>query len=238
MQNEAARILVVDDEESITQLVSTVLRYEGFEVECAAGGRAAVKLTDRFRPDLIVLDVMLPDLDGFEVYRRLSATEPRVPVLFLTAKDQPADRVHGLTLGADDYVGKPFGVKELLARVRVQLRRPRASARHLDEVRVGEVTLDLRLRRAHCGRRPLDLSSREFELLEYLLDHADRVVTREELLRAVWGYSAAPLTRTVDNFVAKLRKKVEPDPRNPRHILTVHGSGYRLVRFVDEGLPA
>jgi two-component system OmpR family response regulator len=123
MQNEAARILVVDDEESITQLVSTVLRYEGFEVECAAGGRAAVKLTDRFRPDLIVLDVMLPDLDGFEVYRRLSATEPRVPVLFLTAKDQPADRVHGLTLGADDYVGKPFSLEELVARVRAILRR-------------------------------------------------------------------------------------------------------------------
>ncbi|HEV8156606.1 MAG TPA: response regulator, partial [Gaiellales bacterium] len=112
MQNAAPRILVVDDEESITQLVSTVLRYEGFEVECAASGRAAVKLTDRFRPDLIVLDVMLPDLDGFEVYRRLSATEPRVPVLFLTAKDQPGDRVHGLTLGADDYVGKPFSLEE------------------------------------------------------------------------------------------------------------------------------
>src|SRR6185503_1146674 len=125
MQNEAPRILVVDDEESITQLVSTVLRYEGFEVECAGSGRAAVKLTDRFRPDLVVLDVMLPDLDGFEVYRRLSATEPRVPVLFLTAKDQPADRVHGLTLGADDYVGKPFSLEELVARVRAVLRRTR-----------------------------------------------------------------------------------------------------------------
>jgi len=127
-------------------------------------------------------------------------------------------------------------VKELLARVRVQLRRPRTTPRHADEVRLGEVTLDLRQRRAQCGRTPLDLSSREFELLEYLLDHADRVVTREELLKAVWGYSAAPLTRTVDNFVAKLRKKVERDPRNPRHILTVHGSGYRLVRTVDDGL--
>ncbi len=128
MQNEAPRILVVDDEESITQLVSTVLRYEGFEVECAASGRAAMKLTDRFRPDLIVLDVMLPDLDGFEVYRRLSATEPRVPVLFLTAKDQTADRVHGLTLGADDYVGKPFSLEELVARVRAILRRTQPDA--------------------------------------------------------------------------------------------------------------
>jgi DNA-binding response OmpR family regulator len=152
----------------------------------ASTGEEGLDLAMAKHPDLVLLDLLLPRMSGYEVCRR-----------------------------------------------------PRASARPTEEVRVGEVTLDLRLRRARCGRRPLDLSSREFELLEYLLDHADRVVTREELLRAVWGYSAAPLTRTVDNFVAKLRKKVERDPRRPRHILTVHGAGYRLVRPSDgDPLPA
>ena len=122
-EDRAARVLVVDDEDSITQLVSTVLRYEGFEVECAADGRTAVRMAERFRPDLVVLDVMLPDWDGFEVYRRLDAESTRLPVLFLTARDAPADRVHGLTLGADDYVGKPFSLEELVARVRAVLRR-------------------------------------------------------------------------------------------------------------------
>jgi DNA-binding response OmpR family regulator len=129
-------------------------------------------------------------------------------------------------------------VRELVARVRVQLRRAHQPERGPAEVQLGDVVVDLRLRRARAGRRPLDLSSREFELLEYLIDHADKVVTREELLSAVWGYGEPPLTRTVDNFVAKLRKKVERDPRDPRHILTVHGSGYRLVRTEDDALPA
>ena len=195
-------------------------------------------LTIEDEPDLRLILQDNLEFEGYEVCRRLRAERFTMPIIMLTARNAEMDRVTGLELGADDYIGKPFGVKELLARVRVQLRRPRQAARRADEVRVGEVTLDLRLRRAQCGRMPLDLSSREFELLEYLLDHADRVVTRDELLRAVWGYSAAPLTRTVDNFVAKLRKKVERDPRNPRHILTVHGSGYRLVRTAEDALPA
>src|SRR3954453_1399711 len=172
MQNEAPRILVVDDEESITQLVSTVLRYEGFDVECAASGRAAVKLSDRFRPDLIVLDVMLPDLDGFEVYQRLSATEPRVPVLFLTAKDQPADRVHGLTLGADDYVGKPFSLEELVARVRAILRRTRGEAGDGSSLRYADLVMDDEAHEVRRGDRVIELTPTEYHLLRYLLLNA------------------------------------------------------------------
>ena len=227
------RVLTVEDEPDLRLILQDNLEFEGYEVLSASTGEEGLDLAMAKRPDLVLLDLLLPRMSGYEVCRRLRAEHFTMPIIMLTARNAEMDRVTGLELGADDYMGKPFGVKELLARVRVQLRRPRATPRHPDEVRVGEVTLDLRQRRAQCGRTPLDLSSREFELLEYLLDHADRVVTREELLRSVWGYSAAPLTRTVDNFVAKLRKKVERDPRNPRHILTVHGSGYRLVRTVD-----
>src|SRR6478672_455673 len=188
MQNEAPRILVVDDEESITQLVSTVLRYEGFEVECAASGRAAMKLTDRFRPDLIVLDVMLPDLDGFEVYRRLSATEPRVPVLFLTARDSTEDRVHGLTLGADDYVGKPFSLEELVARVRAVLRRTRGGQDDGAVLRYADLELDEDAHEVVRGDRLIQLTPTEFNLLRYLLANAGRVVSKAQILDHVWRY--------------------------------------------------
>jgi DNA-binding response OmpR family regulator len=232
------RVLTVEDEPDLRLILQDNLEFEGYEVLSAATGEEGLELAIAKQPDLVLLDLMLPRMSGYEVCRRLRAGQFTMPIIMLTARNAEMDRVAGLELGADDYMGKPFGVKELLARVRVQLRRPRVT-RPPEQVRLGEVTLDLRMRQARCGRTPLDLSSREFELLEYLLDHADRVVTREELLRAVWGYSAAPLTRTVDNFVAKLRKKVERDPRRPRHILTVHGAGYRLVRPADgDPLPA
>ena len=233
------RVLTVEDEPDLRLILQDNLEFEGYEVLSAATGEEGLDLAMARRPDLVLLDLMLPRMSGYEVCRRLRAARFTMPIIMLTARNAEMDRVAGLELGADDYVGKPFGVKELLARVRVQLRRPRAAGPMRDEVRVGEVTLNLRMRQARCGPTPLDLSSREFDLLEYLFDHADRVVTRDELLRAVWGYSAAPLTRTVDNFVAKLRKKVERDPRHPRHILTVHGAGYRLVRAGDgDPLPA
>jgi DNA-binding response OmpR family regulator len=233
------RVLTVEDEPDLRLILQDNLEFEGYEVLTASTGEEGLDLARARRPDLVLLDLLLPRMSGYEVCRRLRAEQFTMPIIMLTARNAEMDRVTGLELGADDYVGKPFGVKELLARVRVQLRRPRPPARPADEIRVGEVTLDRRLRQARSGGKALDLSSREFELLEYLLDHADRVVTRDELLRAVWGYSAAPLTRTVDNFVAKLRKKVEEDPRHPRHILTVHGTGYRLVRSLEPGgLPA
>jgi len=227
MQNEAARILVVDDEESITQLVSTVLRYEGFEVECAAGGRAAVKLTDRFRPDLIVLDVMLPDLDGFEVYRRLSATEPRVPVLFLTAKDQPADRVHGLTLGADDYVGKPFSLEELVARVRAVLRRTRGGQEDGAVLRYADLELNEDAHEVTRGDRLIQLTPTEFNLLRYLLANAGRVVSKAQILDHVWRYDFGGDSSVVETYISYLRKKVDGGGEDPL-IQTVRGFGYSL----------
>ena len=225
----ALRVLAVEDEPEMQVILRDNLEYEGFEVLSAATGEEGLQLAMAKQPDLILLDLLLPRMSGYEVCRRLRTEHFTMPIIMLTARNAELDRVAGLEMGADDYLGKPFGVGELLARVRVQLRRPRPAGRDPGELRFGDVVVDLRLRRARNGREPLDLSSREFELLEYLIDHADKVVTREELLSAVWGYGAAPLTRTVDNFVAKLRKKVELDPRDPRHILTVHGSGYRFV---------
>jgi DNA-binding response OmpR family regulator len=223
------RVLTVEDEPEMQVILRDNLEYEGYEVISATTGELGLQMAVARAPDLVLLDVMLPRMSGFEVCRRLRAERLTMPIIMLTARNAEVDRVAGLEIGADDYLGKPFGVRELVARVRVQLRRAHQPDRQPIEVRLGDVVVDLRLRRAHIGRRPLDLSSREFELLEYLIDHADKVVTREELLSAVWGYGEAPLTRTVDNFVAKLRKKVERDPRDPRHILTVHGSGYRFI---------
>jgi len=228
MQNEAPRILVVDDEESITQLVSTVLRYEGFEVECAAGGRAAVKLTDRFRPDLVVLDVMLPDLDGFEVYRRLSATEPRVPVLFLTAKDQPADRVHGLTLGADDYVGKPFSLEELVARVRAILRRGQVATPAVIEV--GDLRVDTSAQRVERAGRAVELTTKEYALLEFFTRNAGRVIGRSEISEHVWDENFDPISNLIEVYVQRLRRKLGPPPL----LHTRRGSGYVLHAHEDE----
>ena len=168
------RVLTVEDEPDLRLILQDNLEFEGYEVLSASTGEEGLDLAMAKQPDLVLLDLLLPRMSGYEVCRRLRAEQFTMPIIMLTARNAEMDRVAGLELGADDYMGKPFGVKELLARVRVQLRRPRAAARHAGEVRVGEVTLDLRLRRAHCGRTPLDLSSREFELLEYLLDHADR----------------------------------------------------------------
>jgi DNA-binding response OmpR family regulator len=225
----ALRVLAVEDEPEMQVILRDNLAYEGYEVLSAATGEEGLLLAMAAQPDLVLLDLMLPRMSGYEVCRRLRAERFTMPIIMLTARNAEFDRVAGLELGADDYIGKPFGVDELLARVRVQFRRPRHPAAELDEVRIGDVVVDRRLRRATRGRQPLDLSSREFELLEYLLDHADTVITRDELLTRVWNYGDAPLTRTVDNFVAKLRKKIERDPRDPRHILTVHGSGYRFI---------
>ena len=225
----ALRVLTIEDEPEMQVILRDNLEYEGFEVLSAATGEEGLQLAMAKQPDLILLDLLLPRMSGYEVCRRLRSEQFTMPIIMLTARNAELDRVAGLEMGADDYLGKPFGVGELIARVRVQLRRPRQTGRGAAELRFGDVVVDLRQRRARNGREPLELSSREFELLEYLIDHADKVVTREELLSAVWGHGVAPLTRTVDNFVAKLRKKVERDPRDPRHILTVHGSGYRFV---------
>jgi two-component system, OmpR family, response regulator len=223
---EQARVLVVDDEDSITQLVSTVLRYEGFEVECAHDGRTAVKRVATFNPDLIVLDVMLPDLDGFEVYRRLASSTPRVPVLFLTAKDQPADRVHGLTLGADDYVGKPFSLEELVARVRAVLRRTKGQLEQA-ELSYHDLSIDEDAHEVRRGDRLLQLTPTEYHLLRYLLVNAGRVVSKAQILDHVWRYDFGGDSSVVETYISYLRKKIDL-PGTPALIQTVRGFGYAI----------
>jgi two-component system OmpR family response regulator len=221
-----ARVLVVDDEDSITQLVSTVLRYEGFEVECAADGRSAVKQARAFRPDLVVLDVMLPDWDGFEVYRRLSA-EAQVPVLFLTARDAPSDRVHGLTLGADDYVGKPFSLEELVARVRAVLRRTRGEAADGSSLRYADLVMDDEAHEVRRGDRVIELTPTEYHLLRYLLLNAGRVVSKAQILDHVWRYDFNGDASVVETYISYLRKKLDRAGEPPL-IQTVRGFGYAI----------
>jgi two-component system OmpR family response regulator len=227
-QPEAApRVLVVDDEDSITQLVSTVLRYEGFEVETAHDGRTAVKRAASFGPDLVVLDVMLPDIDGFEVYRRLAGGGRRVPVLFLTAKDQTADRVHGLTLGADDYVGKPFSLEELVARVRAVLRRTRADPQDGPELVYHDLSIDEDAHEVRRGERVLHLTPTEYHLLRYLLVNAGRVVSKAQILDHVWRYDFGGDSSVVETYISYLRKKVDAPGESPL-IQTVRGFGYAI----------
>jgi two-component system OmpR family response regulator len=224
---QPVRILVVDDEDSITQLVSTVLRYEGFEVECAADGRSAVRVAEEFRPDLVVLDVMLPDWDGFEVYRRLAGSAPQVPVLFLTAKDGAQDRVHGLTLGADDYVGKPFSLDELVARVRAVLRRTHGREQPSTELRYHDLSIDEDAHEVRRGERVVELTPTEFHLLRYLLVNAGRVVSKAQILDHVWRYDFNGDASVVETYVSYLRKKLDRPGDEPL-IQTVRGFGYAL----------
>jgi two-component system, OmpR family, response regulator len=225
-EQRPARVLVVDDEESITQLVSTVLRYEGFEVQCAADGRSAVSQAQEFRPDLVVLDVMLPDWDGFEVYRRLSAESAQLPVLFLTARDAPADRVHGLTLGADDYVGKPFSLEELVARVRAVLRRTRGES-GAQQLRYADLTIDEDAHEVRRGERVIELTPTEYHLLRYLLINAGRVVSKAQILDHVWRYDFNGDASVVETYVSYLRKKLDRSDETPL-IQTVRGFGYAI----------
>jgi len=219
------RILVVEDDASLARVLRDNLVYEGFDVEWAADGHAAVTASRAFAPDLVVLDVMLPGRDGFDLcglLRQGGAT----PIIMLTARSQKADKLRGLQLGADDYVTKPFDVEELMARVHAVLRRTRPP---VERVILGDVTVDFRQMTVMRGREDLHLTHRELELLRYLVERQGRVVFRHELLREVWGYPDAPATRSVDNAVARLRKKLESDPGRPRYIHTVRGDGYTIT---------
>jgi DNA-binding response OmpR family regulator len=225
----AARILVVDDEAPMRRVLSDNLEFEGYRVASVATAEEALAALEAAPVDLVVLDVMLPGMSGFELCRLLRARGLTVPIIMLTARGDETDRVVGLDLGADDYVCKPFGVRELLARVRAQLRRRGSPGAALAEFAFGDVRVDLAHRLVtRCGRR-VELSQREFELLRYFILRRGEVVTREQLLRDVWGYHQSTITRTVDNFIAKLRMHLEPEPHNPRYIVTVHGVGYQFV---------
>jgi DNA-binding response OmpR family regulator len=218
------RVLIVEDDAALSQVVCDILVFEGFEVELVTDGDLAVTRAAQFMPDLVLLDLMLPGRSGFDLCEILRRGG-RAGVIILTARGQKADKVRGLSLGADDYVTKPFDVDELLARIRAVIRRTRSEVDHLT---LGTVFLDFVALQATNGPRPLHLTRREFDLLHYLAERSDRVVYRDELLREIWGYPETPNTRSVDHAVARLRKKIEEDPRHPRFLLTVHGDGYQL----------
>ena len=222
-------VLAVDDEEHITELVAMALGYNGFEVERAASGRAALDAVERRRPDLIVLDVMLPDLDGFEVARRLRQSEgagTRVPVIFLTARDTTADKVEGLRLGTDDYVTKPFRIAELVERVRAVLRRSTGSTPGEHRLSYADLELDEETRDVLRAGQLVELTPTEFKLLHYLLLNARRVLTREQILEHVWDYTFAGNASVLETYISYLRQKI--DFVEPPLIHTVRGVGYSL----------
>ena len=220
------RVLIVEDDPALMFLLRNNLAYEGYLVECASDAATALLRARHAPPDLVLLDLMLPDGDGLDLCRMLSRAYPRTSIIILTSKREPLDKIKGLDMGADDYVTKPCGIGELLARVRAVMRRTRPAVERLD---LDTVTIDFVARTASRSGTPLSLTSREFELLHYLTERVGDVVTRQELLKMVWGYEESALTRTVDIFIARLRRKVEPDPKHPKHILTSHGDGYLLV---------
>ncbi len=218
-------VLIVEDDTALGRILRDNLVFEGFQVHWVTEGRAALNASRHQAPDIILLDIGLPDGDGLQILESLRHTGP-TPIIVLTARSQKADKLRGLELGADDYVTKPFDMEELLARVRAVLRRVHPG---VDLLRIGDVIVDFAARTAERQNKPLRLTDKEFEILRYLAQHQSRVVLRDELLKAVWGYPEAPLTRSVDNAIARLRKKIEPDVQHPRFIQTVHGDGYRLT---------
>ena len=229
MSAQKPRVLIVEDDESMAVALQDGFGYEGFAVTLARDGAAGLRLATEAPPDLVVLDVMLPKMSGLDVCRAIRAQGSSVPIIMLTARGQEIDKVLGLKLGADDYVTKPFGFLELMARVEAVLRR--TSGRHagLDTYKFGDVVVSFKKAEARKNGKQLELSARELRLLRYFIEHRGEVVAREQLLDSVWDYDNAPLTRTVDMHVAKLRRKIEDVPSDPRFIVTVHRIGYKFT---------
>lgn len=226
-----SRVLVVEDDEAMAVALRDGFAYEGHEVTVARDGEAGLRMATEDPPDLMILDVMLPKMTGLEVCKQLRGEGSALPIIMLTARGQEIDKVLGLKLGADDYVTKPFSFMELMARVEAVLRRsqPGGGARRSPVHEFGNVTVDMDHHEATKDGKPLELTPREFRLLGYFLEHQGEVVSREQLLDAVWGYDTIPFTRTVDTHVAKLRKKIEDDSSDPQHLITVHRLGYKFV---------
>jgi two-component system alkaline phosphatase synthesis response regulator PhoP len=223
------RLLLVEDEPGLVLTLTDRLTREGYVVESTSDGESGLARASTEGFDLLVLDVMLPRLGGFDVLRELRKAGVETPVIMLTARGQIVDKVVGLKLGADDYVTKPFEMVELLARIEARLRRKAPAPHPAEGYQFGDVRVDFRRAEVTRAGAPLDLSAREFQLLRYFIEHRGATLTREELLNEVWGYNAMPSTRTVDVHVAWLRQKIEPNSRHPQHILTVHGMGYKFA---------
>jgi two-component system OmpR family response regulator len=225
VSSNGARVLVVDDEPNITELVAMALRYEGFTVKTAATGRGALTAVSQFSPSLVILDVMLPDIDGMEVLKRLNSSGTKVPIIFLTARDATEDKVHGLTIGGDDYVTKPFSIEELMARVRVVLRRHGNNA-DTGRLVLADLELDDEAHEVRRAGRVVDLTNTEYRLLRYLLINTGRVLTRSQILDHVWHYDFGGDASVLETYISYLRRKI--DRFDPPLIQTVRGVGYVL----------
>ena len=229
-------ILVIEDEEAVRAGLEDNLALEGYAVKSCENGREGLETFDEISPDLVILDVMMPEMDGYEVCKKIRATKPNTPIIMLTAKSGEVDKVIGLELGADDYLTKPFGMRELFARVKAVLRRSNGASSaeetttEVTSLTFGDVSIDFKSYRAKKGNAEMSLSAKEFEVLKYLSQRPDVAISRNQLLDEVWGYNSYPSTRTVDNFIARLRHKVEDTPEKPQYIITVHGVGYKFVQ--------
>jgi DNA-binding response OmpR family regulator len=228
-EKEKKKILVIEDEPDIVRGLRDALEFEGFEVQAQGTGAEGLAAAMEWIPDCVLLDLMLPDDNGYRVCETLRSRDPVVPIIILTAKAQEADKVRGLEAGADDYVTKPFSVAELIARINAIFRRQVRLTAHDETFDVGGWAINARKHTMSRGRSTKRLTFYELEVLKLLRERADEAVSRDELLEKIWGVQTSPTNRTVDNFVVKLRRKLEEDQKNPRHILTVYGYGYKLV---------
>lgn len=225
----AKRILLIEDEPDIIRGLRDVLEFEQLEVSATGVGAEGIRLMESRPADCVILDLMLPDMNGFEVCTEIRKRHPLVPIIILTARGQESDKVRGLEAGADDYVTKPFSVAELLARIRAIFRRLQKANVELATFRVGDAEVDVKRHTLVRNRKEESLSFYEVELLKFLYERPNQPVSREEILNKIWGVDAYPSNRTVDNFIVKLRKKIETNQKDPSHIVTVHGLGYKLV---------
>jgi two-component system alkaline phosphatase synthesis response regulator PhoP len=224
-----AKILIVEDEPNMVAGLRDNFEYEGYQVITAGDGVEGLNRALADSPDIVVLDVMMPRMSGLDVCKQLKAKRPSVPIIMLTARGQEVDKVVGLELGADDYVTKPFSIRELIARVKAVLRRAQVLPKEQERYSFGEVQVNLRSYQVVKRGKSVDFSAKEFDLLKYFLCHPGETLSRDRLLEEVWGYAHYPTTRTVDAHIVRLRQKIEPVPDEPRYILTVHGVGYKFV---------
>jgi len=223
------KILVIEDDKELLKGLIDNLTLEGYKVISAQDGERGLELVKKEHPDLIILDLMLPKLSGEEVCRTLREENNLTPIIMLTARGEESDKVKGLRLGADDYLTKPFSLLELFARIEAILRRVKKEKLKIEKYQFEDIVVDFIHLEVKKRGKQIKLSPKEFFILKFLIEHKGEVIRRETLLREIWGYDVFPSTRTVDNFIARLRKKIEKDPEKPKHILTVHGIGYKFI---------
>lgn len=226
-------ILIIEDDVSILRGLKDNLEYEAFTVIFETNGERGLQMALEKNPDLLLLDIMLPDLNGYEICKKLKKEKPELPIIMITARGAEMDKVSGLDIGADDYVTKPFSIPELLARIRAVLRRFNPANEIQDQIEFGNIKINFKKFQAFVNNREIKLSIKEFEILKYFILHEGMAVHRHELLNEVWGYKAMPTTRTVDNFILDLRKKLEDNPSKPRYIVSVRGIGYKFNSLND-----